>query len=316
MEYRQLGNTGLVVSRLCYGTLTMSPLQKGLSFEEGGSLIAQAYSKGVNFLDTADLYDNYGHIAHALKSIPRSSIVIATKSYAYDEKTALESVNRALKELNTEYIDIFLLHEQESEHTLRGHYEALETLHRLKDKGIIKAVGISTHHIKAVEAAIKEPLIEVIHPILNINGFGIQDGSVEEMADAIKRFHATGRGVYGMKPLGGGTLLHSVDACFDFMLEKDYLDSIATGMQNTFEISANVATFSGEEVATEIVEQLNQQPRQLMIHDWCIGCGKCIERCNMNALQLIDNKAVVDRSKCVTCGYCASVCPEVCIKVV
>ena len=54
MQMRKLGRSGLAVSRLCYGTLTMSPLQKDLSPEDGARLLVHAYERGVRFLDTAE----------------------------------------------------------------------------------------------------------------------------------------------------------------------------------------------------------------------------------------------------------------------
>ncbi|HRU42362.1 MAG TPA: aldo/keto reductase, partial [Candidatus Diapherotrites archaeon] len=56
MDYRILGSTGLRVSRLCFGSLTIGPLQAGLDIEEGASVIRAAFDMGVNFIDTAELY--------------------------------------------------------------------------------------------------------------------------------------------------------------------------------------------------------------------------------------------------------------------
>ena len=164
MEYRELGNTGLIVSRLCFGGLVIGPLQKNLSVEEGGEVIAEALRLGVNFIDTADLYNTYQHIKRAI-DITGITPVIASKSYAYDIEGAKKTVDRALTELGMDKIDCFLMHEQESEHTIRGHREALEYYLELKKQGVIKAVGISTHHIAAVRAAAKTPEIDIIHPI-------------------------------------------------------------------------------------------------------------------------------------------------------
>lgn len=125
METIKLGSTSLYVSRICFGTLTLGPLQKRLSIEDGARLLAYAYQKGINFVDTAELYETYEYIR---KSIQISGIrpVISTKSYAYDKKTAEFSLNKALKELDVDYIDLFMLHEQEGENTFKGHYEAVE----------------------------------------------------------------------------------------------------------------------------------------------------------------------------------------------
>ena len=97
----------------------MTPFQANLTIKEGANLIKYAYSKGINFLDTAEIYDNYKYINEALKGINRQDYVIATKCYAYTEEMARESLELALKELDTDYIDIFMLHEQESIHTIK-----------------------------------------------------------------------------------------------------------------------------------------------------------------------------------------------------
>ena len=177
MEKRKLGNTNIEVSRLCFGTLTISPLQANKSPEEGGDLLLYGFEKGINFIDTAELYETYKHIANALKHWDRSKITISTKSYAYSRKTAENSLKKALKEMNTDYVDIFLLHEQESEHTIRGHYEAVEYFLEMKEKGYIRNVGLSTHAVDGVKGALKYKELEIIHPLINKNGLGIQGGT-------------------------------------------------------------------------------------------------------------------------------------------
>lgn len=316
MKKNKLGQTGIEVSKLCFGGLTIGPLQKNLSPREGGEVIKYAFDRGVNFIDTAQLYGTYEHIEHALRSIDRKDFVIASKSYAYDKKTALESVNEALEKMKTDYIDVFLLHEQESEHTVRGHYEALETFIKLKEKGIIRAVGLSTHAIAGVEAAIKYDEIEVIHPILNVSGLGITDGSRDRMYEAIKIFHTKGGGVYSMKPLGGGNLLNRVDESFNYVLGLSNIDSIAVGMQQFDEIDYNIRRFSGMEIDENLKNRLANKSKKLMIADWCVNCGACIERCQQNALSIGHEQPVIHYDKCVTCGYCASVCKDFCIKVI
>lgn len=313
MKYNRLGKTDIKVSNICFGGLTVGPLQKNLTKTEGGRLIHYAFEKGINFIDTAQLYKTYEHIKCGMEGFRRDDIIIASKSYAYDRKTALESVKEALDLLGTDYIDIFMLHEQESEHTLRGHYEALETYLALKEKGIIRAVGLSTHAVAGVKAAIKYKEIEVIHPILNVTGLGIIDGTRDDMLSAIQAFDG---GVYSMKPLGGGNLLNRVEDSFDYILGQKGIDSIAVGMQNKDEIDYNIKRFNEERISDDLREKLKKKPRQLHIADWCTKCFKCVERCQHQALQIGEDKPKVLRETCVLCGYCASVCPDFCIKVI
>lgn len=315
MQRNELGKTGIKVSKLCFGSLTMGPLQRNLSFEEGASLIRYGYERGINFLDSAELYETYPHIRQALKHIDRSDYVIASKCYAYSKETAEESFEKALKGLGTDYIDIFMLHEQMSGLTIKGHYEAIEYFLKMKSQGKIRAFGISTHYVEAVRAALKFPEIQVIHPITNINGLGIQDGTMDDMYAALKAYKANGGGVYGMKPLGGGNLLSNVEACFDYVLNLDVLDSVAFGMQSFDEIDYNVKRVNGEFIPLDLKARVSGHTKKIQIADWCIKCGACVKKCDHHALRLENDEILVDRSKCVLCGYCSSVCPEFCIKV-
>ena len=100
----KLGSTGLEVSKLGIGPPT------NLSPEEGDRLLIGSYELGVNFWDTSDDYGSHPHIASALKYVPRKDVVISTKTYAKNGKEATESLKNSLKELETDYLDIFLLH--------------------------------------------------------------------------------------------------------------------------------------------------------------------------------------------------------------
>lgn len=314
MQMNALGRSGLKVSKLCYGTLTMSPLQRDLPPEAGAELLAYAYEKGVRFLDTADLYGTYPHIRLALRRAP--GYVISTKAYCYDRETAEAALERAFRGVDRDYIDLFMLHEQESLYTLRGHLEALEYLAEQREKGRIGAVGVSTHYCACVRAAPRFGMIDVIHPLINAGGIGIQDGSREDMEAAIAAARERGIGIFAMKPLGGGHLIGDSRAALDYALHSPLLDSIAIGMQSVEEIDANVAALEGAADADQRLDALRGRKRQVMVHDWCEGCGRCKARCRQGAIDIVDGRARVDSEKCVFCGYCARACPQFCIKVV
>ena len=308
-----LGKTGIEVSRLCFGALTMSPLQCDMPPERGAELILYAYERGVDFVDTAEYYRNYAHIKPALAREP--SIKVAAKAYCYDRKTAAESFENAMRGLGRDYIDIFELHEQEDIHTLRGHREALDYLNEQKVKGRIGAVGVSTHHVECVHAAVYFGGIDVIFPLINIAGLGIQGGTREGMEREIVRAADAGIGLYAMKALGGGNLLGRREEAIAYALSLPGISSVAVGMQSEDEIDCNVALFNGLKPAQDVVRRIAKSERRLLIDDWCEGCGRCVKRCGQGALSLVNGKSHVDKSKCVLCGYCAGVCPEFCIKV-
>ena len=317
MEYRLLGRTGLTVSRLCFGTLTMGPLQSNLPLAEGAALLEEAYGYGVNFWDTAEHYQNYDYLRLALKKL-QVLPVIATKSYAYDREGARASLEKARREMDIDIVPLFLLHEQESALTLKGHQEALDFFLEAKAKGIIGAVGLSTHTIAAVRAAADWGGIDVLHAIVNYRGIGIKDGTIEEMLAALARAYQNGLGIYGMKALGGGHLIASAEKAFDFVLNCSELHSFAVGISSSEELLVNLHYLRGSKPPSEIAQRLARKKRRLEIEEWCIGCGACVENCPQGALYLEETeppRAAVDASRCILCGYCGAYCPEFCIKI-
>ena len=314
MRCVQLGSSGLSVSKLCFGTLTMSPLQQNMTPEAGARLLVHAYERGVRFLDTADLYETYPHIRLALKDAP--DYVVSTKAYCYDRETAQAALERAYRGLGRDYVDLFMLHEQESLYTLRGHEEALVFLEEQRRLGHIGAVGVSTHYARCVRAVHRFPMIRVVHPLINIGGIGIQDGTREDMEAAIAGARDFGVGIFAMKPLGGGHLMSSNREALNYALSSPLLDSVAVGMQSIEEIDANVDLVEHLPQAQARQERLQHRKRRMMVHDYCEGCGRCASRCGQHAISIVDGRATIDPEKCVFCGYCARVCPQFCIKVV
>ncbi len=314
MKQVLLGNTGISVSRLCFGTLTMGPLQKNLPLAKGVGLLELAFSLGVNFLDTAELYGTYPYVKEALRLKPDA--VVCTKSYSYDIPTAEKSFRLAVEGIGREYIDIYLLHEQESRHTIRGHYEAIEYLLKKKEQGYIGAIGLSTHFIAGVEGANHYPELGVVFPLINKDGVGIADGGQDDMMAQIHKAHALGKGIIAMKPLGGGHLIAHRNQALSYILQEPSIHTIAIGMQTEAEVYYNCAVFSGEQPDPKWEVETQRAPRKLFIQDWCEGCGRCVQRCKNKAMRLIDGKAVVDETKCALCGYCAKTCPQFCIKVI
>ena len=277
MEYKFLGNTGIKVSKLAFGTLTISPLQRDLKLNDSLKVLNKAIDLGINFFDTADGYSNYKHLNNLLKIVDRKDIVISSKTYAYNKIQAKNDLNKALNKIGTDYIDIFMLHEQVNEMTIKGHWEAIKYLLKMKKQGKIRAIGMSTHFISGVKAFNKYDQLEILHPIINKKGIGICDGNINQMIDELKKVDKS-KGIFAMKALAGGNLLNSIDEAFDFILSLDFLDSIAVGMQNSLEVKYNVKRFDGV-IDKNLKNKLSLQNRKIIIGSWCIGCGKCIKAC-------------------------------------
>lgn len=315
MIYERLGSTQFMISKICFGSLTIGPLQANLTVPDGAYVIKTALNQGINFIDTAEIYNNYAYIREALKGWNKD-VIVASKSYAYTAELMAESLETARKELNRDIIDIFLLHEQESALTIKGHWPAMEYLLEQKSKGKVGAVGISTHAVSAVEAAMDINEIDVIHPMLNMKGLGIIDGNISQMLQAVKTASEKGKGIYGMKAIAGGNLIGQVEQALKWAFNLKFVNSVAVGMKSPAEVEVNIAWLKGENPDLGNLKQISSEQRNLHIEEWCIGCGKCVNACGQRAMSIINEKASVDKDRCVLCGYCGAVCRDFCIKII
>ena len=316
MKRIDLGTTGLSICPLVYGTLPLGPLQANLSPEEGGRLIRHALEQGVNLLDTAELYQTYPHIRAALQDYS-GEVLIASKTHAPSADLARQHVEKALRELGRDYLDIVHLHGARIADPFVERTEVLEELLRLKDAGLIRHVGLSSHYIQAIRKAASHPEIEVLHPLINRTGMGLLDGSAEEMAEAIAACGAAGQGVYAMKALAGGNLISSARTSIGYVLGLAGVQGVAIGMLSTSEIDANLRMITEGLIDSAVWDELEKRRRRLRIMEaFCKGCGACLEACTNHALHLRDGKAVVDEEACILCGYCGAACPEFIIRVV
>ncbi len=311
-----LGNTGIRINPLVYGTLPLGPLQAGLSPAEGGRLIRHALELGVNMLDTAELYETYPHIRAGIDGYG-GEVLIVSKTHAADAPLARAHVERALRELGRERLDIVHLHGARISDPFTERADVLAELLRMKEEGKIGHVGLSSHFISAVRKAADHPEIEVIHPLINRTGMGILDGTPEEMAAAILACSQSGKGVYAMKALAGGNLIAEARASIRYVLAVPGVDGLALGMLSEQEIEANLALVTGGEADEAVWQVLEQRRRKLRIMErFCKGCGMCVPACTNNALSVGSGKARVDEEACILCGYCGAACPEFIIRVV
>lgn len=318
MKKIKLGKTGLWVSPLGIGTLTLGPYQLNMPVKQGAELIVEAVRGGVNLIDTAKAYRTYPYVKKALQMMhdkDRRGIHLIGRSYDYSAMGMEKSFKDALESMGVERISIFMLHEMESELTLKGHREALKYLVKMKKSGLLSAVGVSTHYIAAVEAASLNPDVDVIFAILNREGLGIMDGTRRDMEKALREAYCRGKGILLMKALGGGHLFRKPVEALTYARNFEFAHSTIIGMQNKEELEYNLSFFNG--VPTRNLPQPpKKQKKKLFIEPWCVGCGKCVEACPFEALRLEGGKVSVDREKCVLCSYCARACADFCIKVV
>jgi aryl-alcohol dehydrogenase-like predicted oxidoreductase len=316
MKKYSLGKTGIKVTELCFGALPMGPLQANISVEKGAKVIRAALERGINFIDTAEVYQTYPHIKKALEGY-KGEVIIATKAHGKTYTEMEKSIQYALKSLDRDYIDIFLLHAAKvTPLVFEERAGALQCLKDYKSKGMIRAIGISTHVMGVVKRAAEIKEIDIIFPIINKLGMGIVNGSVDDMLSAISEAHKVGKGLYAMKALAGGHLIDQLEESFNFVRNIQGITSIAVGMVNQEELEINLKVFNDEKISQELLSQKIKPSKRLFIASFCKGCGTCVKACPNNALSLKNGKAVVDHNLCILCGYCNPACPEFAIRLI
>ena len=316
MKKYSLGKTEIKVTELCFGALPIGPLQSNISVEKGAKLIRASLDRGINFIDTAEVYKTYPYIRKALEDY-NGEVIIATKSNAKTYKKMEQSIKDALESLGRSYIDIFLLHAARvTPSVFEERAGALQCLRDYKAKGVIQAIGISTHAVGIVRRATEIKEIDVIFPIINKLGMGIIGGSADNMVKAISEAYKAGKGLYAMKALAGGHLIDQLEESFNFVRNIKGISSIAVGMVGQEELELNLKIFNDEEIPQELLTQKIKPSKRLLILSFCKGCGTCVKTCPNNALSLENGKAVVDHKLCILCGYCNPVCPEFAIRLI
>ena len=214
-----LGKTGIKTSRLAMGTGTVG-FAGGSNQTRMGQLVkllVSGYDSGLIFFDTADSYGSHPEVAAALKQVGRSKAVVMTKCDDRDPKQAKADIDRYLRELGTDYIDICLIHcVTEADWTTR-YRGVMDVFEQAKEQGKIRAHGVSCHSIEALRAAAKSPWVEV--DLVRLNPVGAyMDADPETVIGVVKEMRAQGKGIIGMKILGQGAMRTRQDEAIRFAL--------------------------------------------------------------------------------------------------
>jgi aryl-alcohol dehydrogenase-like predicted oxidoreductase len=241
-----LGKTGITLSRVGQGTgMTGGNRQSNhtrMGFKKFTDLLRHSYDRGITFFDMADLYGTHIYFREVLKSIPREKVAILTKLWwRYDgstdpkaeswrERVCSTTLERFRHELSTDYLDIVLLHclmKKDWPQRLEPYMNALSAA---KDKGQVKSVGVSCHHLDALRTAAECPWVDVI--LARINPRGVKmDGKTEEVVPVLETARKNGKAIIGMKILGEGQLVAQRDECMRFAQESGLLDTMTIGFE-------------------------------------------------------------------------------------
>lgn len=243
METVEFGRTGLRVSRLAFGTGTNGwggrSEQSALGLEGLASLLRLAYDCGVTFWDAADGYGTHRHIARALQGIPRESVVIATKTTAQRAEQVTRDIDRFLRELGTDVLDVLLLHCMTRPDWPRHYAGAAEALSRAREQGKVRALGVSCHSLEALEAAARTGWVDVVLARINMAGVNM-DASPAKVVPVLERLYSSGKAIYGMKVLGCGRLAGEARAAIRYVLGLGTVHSIVIGISGRGQLLENV----------------------------------------------------------------------------
>jgi aryl-alcohol dehydrogenase-like predicted oxidoreductase len=214
----KLGKSGLTVSRIAMGTGTIggnkSSNQTRLGMDHFVKLAHHAYEQGIRFYDMADGYGSMPFVGQAIQSLPRKNLTLLSKIWTYENGSenilpVEQELDRFRKEAHTDYFDILLMHCLTDGNWPQTRTYYMDALAKAKQEGIVKAVGISSHHIDALREAATHPWVDVI--MVRINPFGSKmDGSPDEVNALLKTAKENGKGLIAMKVFGEGT--HVSDA--------------------------------------------------------------------------------------------------------
>jgi uncharacterized protein len=189
LRYRTLGKTGLKVTTVAFGCMITSD----------ASVIERGADMGINYFDTARGYQggqNERVVGAALKG-KRKNVVLSTKTHAKDTQGALKELETSLRELGTDWVDIWYIHAKSRASDLSD--ELMEAIQTAKKAGKIRFAGVSTH------AGIEEVLrTAAAHPLMDVILVSYNFASEPGVAAGIEAAAQAGKGIVGMKVMAGG----------------------------------------------------------------------------------------------------------------
>jgi len=296
---------GNPISRLGFGVMRLpeDPANPGaFDREQGQKIIDRAIELGVNYFDTAHIYqktDSEKFLGEALKKYPRDSYYLATKFYGSPKRDIRKTFFEQLERLQTDYVDFYLLHCLE-EDTFQLYTDPkrdyLGFLRQMRAEGRIRYLGFSTH-------AAPEMLEKFLAIDDSFDMALMQLNYVDwQLLDAKRQYEiltSHNIPVWVMEPLKGGRLAALNDAAcgilkqnapersvaswgFRYLMGLPNVQTVLSGMGSLEMVEDNCATFSEHKPLDENEKMILEQARAAFIGDLgvpCSGCRYCCDYC-------------------------------------
>jgi uncharacterized protein len=320
LRKRKLGKTGLKVTEMGFGGI---PIQR-VSEAEAVKIVKRCFDLGVNYYDTARGYTtSEERIGIALEDV-RDKVYIATKTPAKTGKELKEHLAISLKNLRTDYLDVYQLHNvtEEGWKTISAPDGALEELLKLKKEGVARHIGITSHSPTFLNKLIGggSPF-EMI--MVGYNYIAVEPA--KELLPTCKRMDV---GTVIMKPFGGGAFTNAATA-LKFLLADANVDCVIPGMQTLAEVDENVAVSSGSYALSKKEQEYIEADRKALGKQFCAACDYCqpcpagipisfVLRTELSTLRRMGwTEGLMKQARetapkvaaCLDCGACETRCP-------
>jgi predicted aldo/keto reductase-like oxidoreductase len=318
MKYRRLGRTDLQVSIVGFGGI---PIQR-IDASSAEKIVNHAIELGINFFDTARGYtDSEEKLGAALKK-HRDQVIIATKSMARDKKGMAEDIERSLRTLDVDYIDLYQLHNVKDQGALEqvmGADGALAALKEAKEKGKIKHIGVTGH--------IKDTLLEILQTgemeTVQFPFNPVETDGAQELFELAEKMDI---GVIAMKPMAGGALT-SAKLTLRFILEHPVSVAIP-GMDSLEQVEENAAVGNDPRPLSDTEKEELARIVAKLGTSFCRRCEYCLpcqQGIDIPSVFLFDGYYTrydlkdwakqryqamdVKPDSCLECGECEDRCP-------
>jgi uncharacterized protein len=319
LQYRTLGKTGLKVTVVSMGVMNCSD----------PSVLLRAYDLGINFYDTADCY-MHGHneemVGKAFEG-KRQKVFIQTKVHAHDEKKMRASVERSLRRLKTDYIDVLVWHGHSSPEEVADP-KLFEFMSKMKKEGKVRFTGFSAHSRMA--SLLREAAKSNLHDVALVS---YNFTHSKDLKEAVALAAKSGIGIVAMKTQAGGYKkermggLSPHQAALKYVLMDQNVPCAVPGV-TTIEQIEECAAVMGTSFSKGDVDALKQY-QSFLQGRICTMCGGCIGECPYgvsrdNLLRLVmyhdgyENDSLLresletitrqDIQRCSECPTCSVIC--------
>lgn len=317
MEYVTLGKTGLKIARLGFGGIPIQRVDAATTKE----LVQEMAKKGINYIDTARGYTvSEEYLGEALEDL-RDKFILATKSMNRTKEGMAADIEISLKNLRTDYIDIYQVHNPSMEQLeqVLAPGGALEALMEAKAAGKIGHIGLTGHSLELFEKALEMDWVETF-----MFPYNIVETHGEEL---IKKCVEKNIGFIVMKPLAGGAI-EDATLALRFIASNPNVSVVIPGMFDLKEIEQNMAAVDDTTPLTPEELAKMQEIRKQLGNNFCRRCNYCapctvgIPIPNVFLMQgYLDRYGLEDwartryealpvkASACVECGACEPRCP-------